>query len=540
MEELAANLSKEPNIKKDVLDSDGAQELDTSSRVLNERKEKIKLWLKNPYNLILLGILIFSFIILIYYFNLTKDQPLWYDEGEYMSTANYWAFGIPYNIHPARPPLFPFLVAIMFKLGLGLLSVKFLLEIIPALLTIVFIYLLVNEMYGNKKLALITAFILSVSWIHLFYTMRLMTDSIGFLFGILAILCFWKGHINNKGKIYIWLIGMFVSLSFLSRLAGVLYGFLILSFLVLTLQFNFLKNKNMWISFIISLLTISPYLIWGYFYYGNALAFKVGSVSVSPNPLGWSVLQFVYDYPEFIFFILFLVGLITFLPMLLSLDRLILKKDKKYYNDLFVIFNLIFTLFFFIYFLRGAENRWLMMMSISIFIISAKGIILVYEIIKKNIGKVLGIIAVLLILSAGAYYELKHADMIINLKKDSYSQVKDAALWIKENSNPDDIIVSASHTQMTYYSERKMITHFNFTANRYFTSEEFDKVIADYKPKYYVVSVFEPSIPQWTYSYPENKSNFQPVKAWFSDAEQKQPILIIYQITYDNIISPNI
>ncbi len=509
------------------------KEQDSHNDVLKKREEKIKLWLKNPYNLILIGLLIFSFIVLIYYFNLTKNQPLWYDEGEYMSAANYWAFGIPYSIHPARPPLFSFLAAIIFKLGPGLLGVKFLLEIIPAFLAIIFIYLLVNEIYGNKKLALITAFILSVSWIHLFYTMRLMTDALGFLFGLLAIFCFWQGYINNKGKVYIWLIGFFVSLSFLCRLTGVLYGILILLFLVITLQFNFLKNKHMWISFIISLLTILPYLIWSYLYYGNAFAFRSGYGSPG-GPLGWWMLQLVYDYPEFIFFIFFLIGLVTFLPMLLSLDRSILKKDKKYYGDLFIILNLIFTLFFFIYFLRAGENRWLMMMSIGIFVISAKGIIFIYEIIKKNIGKVFGMVIVILILSAGAYYELKHADMIINLKKDSYSQVKDAALWIKENSNPDDIVISASHTQMTYYAERKMLTHFNFTTNSYFTSEEFDNVIDHYRPKYYVVSVFEPSIPQWTYSYPENKSNFQPVKAWFSDPEQKQPLLIIYQISYLN------
>ena len=494
-------------------------------------KEKIKIWLKKPANLILLGVLIFSFIVLMYYFNLTTNQPLWYDEGEYMSAANYWAFGIPYNIHPARPPLLSFLTAILFKLGFGLLSVKFLLEIIPAFLTIIFIYLLIDEMYNNKKLALITSFILSVSWIHLFYTMRLMTDALGFLFGILAIFCFWKGYINNKGKGYIWLIGVFVSLSFLCRLTGVLYGLLILLFLVLTFQFNFIKNKHMWASFAFSLLTILPYLIWGYFYYGKIFAFRAG-YGGSAGTLGWWMLQLVYDYPEFVFFILFFIGLITLVPMFLSLDRLILKKDKKYYNDLFIILNVLFTLGFFIYFLRVGENRWLMMMSIGIFTLSAKGILFIYNIAFKNFGRTIGIFLIILILVSGAYYQLKHADMIINIKKDSYSQVRDAALWMKENSNPEDTIISASHTQMTYYSERKMLTYFNFTANRYFTSEEFDKVIENYKPKYYIVSAFEPSIPQWTYTYPQNKSNFIPVKVWFSDQEQKQPLLIIYEISY--------
>lgn len=501
----------------------------------DKRKKKIEKWFKDPYNIALVLLLIFTFILLAYYFNLTKNQPLWYDEAEYMSAANKWAFGIPYDIHAARPPLFSFLASLILRLGLGLLSVKFILDFIPTLLSVLFIYFLVNEMYGNKKSALITAFILSASWIHLFYTMRLMTDSFGFMFGILSLLCFWKGYINNKGKVYIWLIGFFVSLSFLSRLTGVLYGVFIFLFLLFTDKFKFIKNKHLWVSLLISLLTISPYLLWSYSYYGNPLAFRAGYGSVTDVPLGWWMFQLLYDYPELVFFIFFLIGIATLIPMFLSADLLFFKNDKKYYNDFFVFLNIIFTLFFFIYFLRQGENRWLMMMSIGIFILSAKGIILVSDFFKKY-NKVFIIIVIILILIAGAYYQLKHADMIIKAKKDSYSQVRDAALWMKENSNPDDIIFTASGPQTTYYSERKVIGPYNTGAQKYYTPEELDELINSIKPKYYVASVFEPAVPQWTLSYPQEHSEMlKPVKAWFADAEQKQAILVIYEYINDTL-----
>ena len=153
-----------------------------------QKKEKIKTWLKSPSNIVLLGILLFSFVLLTYYFNLTKTQTLWWDEAEYMSTAKHWAFGVDYDINPQRPPLFPFLVSIFYLLGFKDVLIKFILEIIPSLFVVLVTYLLVNEMYGNKKLALITSFIMSVSWIHLFYSMRFMTDSLGFLFGLLSFL----------------------------------------------------------------------------------------------------------------------------------------------------------------------------------------------------------------------------------------------------------------------------------------------------------------------------------------------------------------
>jgi len=511
------------------------KKLESPDKKIEERKEKIKNWLKNSDNLLLIALLVFAFVVLIYYFNITKNQPLWYDEAEYMSAANKWAFGIPYDIHKARPPLIAFLASLIFRLGLGLLSAKFILELIPLFLSVLFIYLFVNEIYGNKKLALITSFILSVSWIHLFYSMRMMTDALCFMFGILALLCLWKGYVNNKGNKYIWFIGPLVALAFLCRLTGILYGGFIVVFLLFTDKFKFLKNKHIWISLFITVLPIIPFLFWSYSYYGNPLAFfRAGYSGIPSIPLGWGMLQLVYDYPEFLFFICFLIGALTLFPMLLSLDLIIFKKDKKFLPDFFVFLLLVFTIAFFIYFLRLAENRWLMMMSISIFILSAKGIVFVSEFIKKYFGKFLAVTAIVLLLVGGAYYELKHADGIIKMKKDSYSQVRDAAIWMKENSNPDDIIVSASHPQNTYYSERKTITSTDFFTGHYYTQEELDARIKKIKPKYYVVSAFEPSVPQWTYTYPQNNSMFKPVKIWFADAEQKQPILIVYEISYNN------
>src|SRR3989344_6516810 len=244
------------------------------------------------------------------------------------------------------------------------------------------------------------------------------------------------------------------------------------------------------------------------------------------------MLTFVYDYPEAIFFVFFIIGLLTLLPMFLSLDKTLFKKNKTYYNDFFVFLSILFTLGFFIYFLRQVENRWLIMMSTGIFIFSAKGILLIYSFLKKNLKKTIAIIFLIMILGSGAYFQLKHPDMITKMKVDSYLPVKQAALWMKDNSNSNDSIVSASLTQTVYYAERNVIPFYNFSANSYYTPEEFDGVIQLNKPKYFVASIFEPSIPEWTYAYPQNKEMYRLVKAWFADEEQKNPLLIVYEINY--------
>jgi len=381
----------------------------------------------------------------------------------------------------------------------------------------------------NKKTALIASFILSVSWIHIFYAMRFMTDSLGFMFGVLSFLCFWKGYIRKQGNFYIWLIGVFIALSFLCRLTGVLYGGVIVLFLLLTGQFEFLKNKHMWAVPFIFILTISPYLLWSYNYFGNPLAFRSGYSGPSQTPPGWGMLQLVYDYPELGFFILFLIGFITIIPMFLSMDLMIFKKDKTHYNDFFMLISILFILFFFIYFVRLGENRWLILMSIGIFAISAKGVLFVYDLIRKNLGKSIALALLVLILVSGAYFQLKHADLIIKMKLDSYMPVKEAALWMKDNTNPDDIIATASVTQTVFYAERKVITFLN-ASSRAYTPEQFIELLMENNPKYLVISVFEPWVPQWTYTFVQGKENiFKPVQAWFNDAERKQPVLVIYE-----------
>jgi len=87
------------------------------------------------------------------------------------------------------------------------------------------------------------------------------------------------------------------------------------------------------------------------------------------------------------------------------------------------------------------------------------------------------IIFILVILALGIYTQVVHADRIIKIKLDSYAPVRDAALWIKENSNKEDIIFSISHPQTSYYSERKVISY-SLAKN----DSDLDKMIKEYKP----------------------------------------------------------
>jgi len=486
-----------------------------------QKKEKIKLWLKNNYNLLFLGILIFGILIRLYYFFITKNQPLWWDEAEYMSIAKNFAFDTSFRIGAGRTVLFPFLASLVYRIGFSEVAIRFFLVLIPSILILFVTYYFVKEMY-NEKIALLTTLITSVCWIHLFYSMRLMTDELSFLFGLTAWFCFWKGYVSGKNNKLVYLSAFFIGLSFMTRPTGILYPVALILFLFITEQFKFLKKPQLWLMLVVFFLTISPHMIWSYSQHGDVFAFRqgYGGPDTSQGSL-WGttklMLSFIYSYPELIFFIFFIIGLFSLFFLLLNIDRVLKNKFKQ--NDLFMLLTIIFTEFFFIYFLRAAENRWLMMMSFAIFGFSAKGILMIYNYTKKNFGKMIPLIFLILVLVLGSYYQLNHTNAIIHDRLTSYEQVKESGLWLNEKTDEGDIIFSRSWSQHSYYSEREVLF---FEGNQSLIEQ-----IKEKQPKYYVVSVFEPHADEEIQLPAQNPSAFSAVQIY---SIENQPALIIYKI----------
>src|SRR3989344_6355489 len=288
-------------------------------------KEKLKLFLKE--NLPIILILLFGFIVRIYYLILTKNQAEWYDSGEYLSTGLHWFFNIPYDINPQRPILFPLMEGILLNFGASETLLKIILELIPSTLLILISYLIVKEMY-NKRLALLVALFTSVFWLILFNTVRLHADIPLLFFGYLAMLFFWKGYVKKEKNYYIWLVGVFIALAFLTKLTGALFGIIIFVFLLIVDKLKFLKNKHLWIALILMFLLILPYLIWQNNTYDNPLAFLAGSHVTSSTtnpdkPVAWYVFNWLPWMLHIPLFILFLLGVITLYGLVLSFDLII-------------------------------------------------------------------------------------------------------------------------------------------------------------------------------------------------------------------------
>jgi len=482
-------------------------------------------------NFVLIIILLLGFILRLYYLILTKNQAGWWDELEYGSTALHWAFGVPYDINPQRPTLFPLLEAIIFKLGGSEFLLKIILELIPSTLLILISYLIVKEMY-NKRLALIVALFTSIFWLIIFNTVRLHADVLLLFFGYLGILFFWKGYVKKEKNYYLWLTGVFIALAFLIKLTAVLFIFVILAFLLIKDKLKFLKNKHLWISLILLFLVLLPYFIWQNNNYGTPLAFFAGShVTRDPSeitsykPIGWHVLNNIPWMLHIPLFILFILGALTLYSLVLSFDLILRNKSEEYHNDLLVFLWILIPLIYFILLERDAEDRWLLLLTLPLLILVGKGLYAIYEFIKKY-EKTVAVSVFILLILIGGYFQLARANETITSKIDSYKEVKEASLWIKENSSPEDIIFSKSSTQMTYYARRQVL---GFGGNE----TQFKEEVLKYKPKYIVFSIFEPH--GVTLEYPDKfNDSLEPVQAYTSPSDNTKYTLVIYKFkNYD-------
>ena len=483
-------------------------------------RNKIEHFLRDRYNLMFLGIFLIAFIIRLYYFIYTYNQPLWWDEAEYMSMAKNILYGIPFDFNPQRPILFPLLISLFLWLGEG--AVRFFISFLPSLGIVIVTYLLGREIY-NKEVGLIASFIMAVFWSLLFDTTRIHADVLGLFFSLLGIYLFWNGYLIKKSVKLTSLGFLFMVLAFMVKVNMILTVLIVLIFLIITEKLEFLKEKILWKSVIWFFIPLIPFSIYNYLKFDTILPFIQGYVdptslvSKFQSSFNWSILNFAYVYTYKVFFVLFILGaLFVLLNLILGFDIMYKEKNMKIKADLFSILSVICVMAYFIFIERwSAEPRWLVLMAPFMFFVIGRGILEIVKYIK--IDKKIIFFIIVIVLFVGSYEHLKYNHELVKVKKNSYEPVKLAGLWIKEHSNKDDLILSKSVTQNTYYSERK-------TLGVSIDKEE----IKELKPKYLVISVFEMHTQELLESIEKIKDHLQIVNAYFFDAEGKQPALVVY------------
>jgi len=478
--------------------------------------------LKHP----LMIVLVLGLVLRLFYWYISHGQAAWWDEVVYGNMGRYWSGHGPYwAFTAARPILFSFVWA-----GFNFISLS---EFLPRLFllgmsmaAIVGMYYLGKSMTNDKRIGWTAAFLTSIFYIHIFYTVRLLVDTLSFTFFIWGAFFFYK-YFKKEVPKYFYIACAITAVGFLFRITTALILFVVLIFILLTEGIDFYKKKEYWIGALIFLAVISPYLIWGYFQFDGFVLTKAFETN-APDAF-WSgglqvLLQYIIRYFLLLpnvwaipMVLLFIVGLIMMHEAIVGMD-MVRKGDKKLQKDLFLLLMFIIPLICISFLLNHFEDRYIFNVFPAIFLLSSISFVWLIDLITKKFSKGAGGFFAILILGILLFSQLQVVDFTVKSKIESYRQVQEAGLWIKDNSHPDDIIIVHSYPQIQYYSERYS-RHFPKTKEEY---EQLDQT----NFTYFILSIFERS-PEWAYQYPVEK-NLTVANAWVTD--KNEPILVIYNL----------
>ncbi len=514
-------------------------------------KDDIKKFLKDRWNFIFVILILFIIIYRLYYFFKLGAQPIWWDEGDYLAVSKVWALNqnsVEWMAHFSgmRPLLIPLIWTLFFKLGLGEMTIRFFTLLVPSVVSICCVYLIGKELY-DRRVGIIAAFMLSVYWVFTFYTYRLLTDIPATMFGLLAVLFFYRYIKDNTKSSQLYFFFLFGVLAFMTRFPLSLILITCLIFLFAVKRFTVLKDKAFLKSmgfFGVILIPFIIYLIYTKFYFIQFYFVKgIGGLIATNQPFGFYVFGLSVSILGTSWAILFFLGILTLLNLFLGFDIFWKQKNNSLNSDFFVVLWIVLQLIFYVIIFRGATDRWIIMLTVPMFFIASKGLVLIYETVKKY-SKNIAIIIVIGLLVWGGYANLKHSSDLIDNKKDTYKEIKLAGEWLKANTPENSKTITASIVQNYYYSERQSYDFYtndsiwgkcsdiygalslNETCQKK-TEESFNEKVKRIKPDYMIVSVFEPVFtPQWAYTYPQ-KYNMSIVQAYMNN--QNQPMLVIYK-----------
>lgn len=521
--------------------------MEKESIEMQKRKNRIISWLKNPYNSALLAVLLFAFAVRLYFFWITRGQAVWWDEGEYMLRVKHIVLDTPQSgFFKARELFTPYFWAAIYWITHSEVAIRFV-QVIISTITILVAYLFGKEVY-DKKTGIIGALFMSGFWLHLFFTSRLLTYLYAPLFYTLALVLFWKGYIQESKKKDRWLF-----LSFLTIILGIgIYSSIafaaitILVYLLFTEQLTFLKNKRLWKNAFYALPFILVSAIPSYFVQGSFIprAGQVMGLSDEGGAGFAGLFTYINMMPHFLLtvnLIILIVSLILVLRFLFYFDFVLKNKETgKVRNDFFVFICALipFVFYTWVSIVAGGSgganyDAWILPIFPALFVFMSRFLIWIENIAKdkskgKKLKKIIALIFAIIILFS-IYTNVKFANDSIKAKLPSFYNLKPAGEWIKDNSEPSDKIYSAAIPEITYYSEREVISHDAQIVNN--SKEGFVKLIYQEKPKYIVLTLWEIS-PEWVFEAVNTELNVTPVNAYFLDKEKTQADVVIYEVNY--------
>lgn len=525
----------------------------------NQLKKFSFSWIKDNYDKLFLFILGLAFSIRFWIFFKTMNQPIWWDAADYLSAAIRWA-GINSNLidmwYYRRGFFWPLFESLFFATGIGEIGVRIALVLFSTGIVGIS-YFLIKDMF-NKKLAILVSIGLTFSWVFMFFTGRPLNNLPASFFLLISLFFFWRGYVLKKGNRYIYLFGIFFAITCLTRMQYLMSAIPLLLFVFVKEKHRFLFNKHLWIAVGIFVLIFIPQFYLHYQHFGNPLSdlatYYLGVGGSASGEVGVTLaktsdlflyfnnLPYILDgnskgyYSLFTFspiYFLFVIGfLIFFLDTILGFDRIF--RDDEIQKKFFVLVWIAISFLFLGYMAPQLEQRYIMDNLPFLFLIAVypyslmeKYLTQTFNMKSRNAFLLISFVLFLMLIP-----NIIFGNNLIESKKTSYLEVKQAGLWIKDHSNPTDIVISDSLPQITYYSERSTYPFSLAYRRDLIPGNESDLLdfINSNKPKFMTLTAFERQY-DWALAFPQNHPEMVvPVQVY---KQNEQPVLVIYEFKYD-------
>lgn len=488
---------------------------------LRGRQKKIFKFLTNP----LVLILVLGLLLRLYYSWMTGDQSSWWDGALYGNYARYFSGHGPYvELSAVRPILFSLIWG-----GFNFISTSEFLPktflLISSMFAILGMYYLARSLTDKKSIGLLSAFLTAIFYIHIFYTQRLLVDTLSFTFFIWSAYFFFKYFKKDNPKFF-YIASVIVAVGFLFRITTALILLVVLVYTAVIHGTKMFKKKEYYIGAMIFLAIITPYIIWGFFQFDGFILTQAFETNAPTNFWmgGYNVLikyitRFLLLLPNNWAIptgLLFIVGFIMMHECIVGVDMM-RNGDRKLRKDFFILLMFIIPLIAISFLLNHDEDRYIFNIFPAIFILVSMATIYLRNLLEKK-WKYVGNIFLVLVIITMLISQLQATDITIKSKIPSYKEVKEAGLWMGQNSGPDDIIITHSYPQVQYYSWRY--------SRQFPKTEEEYELLDKTNFTYFMVSIFERS-PEWVYNYPA-KMNLTIANAWLTS--DQQPIVVIYNL----------
>jgi hypothetical protein len=202
----------------------------------------------------ILSVLFLSLFARIFYF--TYNHSIWWDAAVYLSMAKFLASGGTLGLwEPIRPLIWPLLLSVSHLISINDLLWGYALTTVFSIGIIYLTYLIAKNSFGTK-VAILSSILISFTWIFFYFNIRLYTEIPSTFFALLGIYF----YLRNKN----FLSGTSLAIAFLTKYPQ---GIVFAAIFLLTFK-NFKRCMEVTLSFLV---TLSPFFLFNYFYYGSFL-----------------------------------------------------------------------------------------------------------------------------------------------------------------------------------------------------------------------------------------------------------------------------